>query len=138
MRTRQTSLPVIEGGKTDGRLRKRNDRLTLRSIEVDKHARPAQQAAGGQERRRRAMSMAAHRRGPGWRAGAALTVAVLAVSSSAPLIAYAAAPALAIAFWRNGLAAGVLTPVSLGSRRAELRAADRRDLLFCVLAGVAL
>ena len=68
----------------------------------------------------------------------ALTVAVLAVSSSAPLIAFAAAPALAIAFWRNSLATVALTPITLGPRRAELTGAGRRDLLFCVLAGVAL
>jgi drug/metabolite transporter (DMT)-like permease len=69
---------------------------------------------------------------------AALAVAVLAVSSSAPLIAFAAAPALAVAFWRNGLAAIVLTPVTIGPRRAELRGAGRRELTFCVLAGLAL
>jgi drug/metabolite transporter (DMT)-like permease len=69
----------------------------------------------------------------------ALVVAVLAVSSSAPLIAFAAAPALAIAFWRNGLATVALTPISLGPRRGELRrVVRRRDGLFCVLAGVAL
>ena len=73
---------------------------------------------------------------------AALAVAVLAVSSSAPLIAFAAAPALAIAFWRNGLAAVALTPVTLGPRRAEFRdivaGQRRRAGLFCVLAGLAL
>ena len=73
---------------------------------------------------------------------AAVTVGVLAVSSSAPLIAFAAAPALAIAFWRNALATVVLAPVSLGPRRAELRdvvAGDRRsDGVLCVLAGLAL
>ncbi len=68
----------------------------------------------------------------------ALAVAVIAISSSAPLIAFAAAPALAIAFWRNGLAAFALTPVTLGPRRAELRTARRRDLVLAVLAGVAL
>jgi drug/metabolite transporter (DMT)-like permease len=68
----------------------------------------------------------------------ALTVAVLAVSSSAPLIVFAAAPALAIAFWRNSLATLALTPVTLGPRRAELTGATRRDLTFCVLAGIAL
>jgi drug/metabolite transporter (DMT)-like permease len=68
----------------------------------------------------------------------ALAVAVIAISSSAPLIAFAAAPALAIAFWRNGLAALALTPVTLGPRRAELRTARRRDLVLAVLAGVAL
>jgi drug/metabolite transporter (DMT)-like permease len=69
-----------------------------------------------------------------------LVVAVFAVSSSAPLIAYAAAPALAIAFWRNALATVALTPISLGPRRGELRRVLRRRdaLVFCVLAGVAL
>ncbi|WP_433298345.1 DMT family transporter [Actinoplanes sp. CA-030573] len=75
---------------------------------------------------------------PGFTTVIALAVAVLAVSSSAPLIAFAAAPALAIAFWRNGLAAVALTPVTLGWRRGELTAAGRRSLIFCVLAGVAL
>ena len=82
--------------------------------------------------------MRSNRQRPGLLSGAALTVAVLAVSSSAPLIAFAAAPALAVAFWRNGLAALALTPVTLGFRRAELRTAARPDLIFCVLAGLAL
>lgn len=68
----------------------------------------------------------------------ALTVAVVAVSSSAPLIAYAAAPALAIAFWRNALATAALSPITLGPRRPELRGITRRDLGLCVLAGIAL
>src|SRR3954452_11990171 len=81
-------------------------------------------------------------RSPRQRAGLptvlALTVAVLAISSSAPLIAFAAAPALAIAFWRNGLAAVALTPGTLGPRRSELAGATRRAVTFCLLAGVAL
>ncbi|WP_250003310.1 DMT family transporter [Actinoplanes sp. M2I2] len=68
----------------------------------------------------------------------ALVVAVLAVSSSAPLIAFAAAPALAIAFWRNALATVVLTPITYGPRRAELFGASPRAKVFGVLAGVAL
>lgn len=75
---------------------------------------------------------------PGLTTALALAVAVLAVSSSAPLIAFAAAPALAIAFWRNGLAAVALTPVTLGPRRAELVGASRRAVVFALLAGVAL
>ena len=86
--------------------------------------------------------MRGDRRWPALPTVAALTVAVLAVSSSAPLIAFAAAPALAIAFWRNGLAAVALTPITLGPRRGELlevvRGDRRRDGLFCVLAGLAL
>lgn len=73
---------------------------------------------------------------------AALGLAVAAVSSSAPLIAYAAAPALAIAFWRNFLAVGVLGPAALVRRRAELRdmltGDRRRETRYSVLAGVAL
>ncbi|BCJ43033.1 hypothetical protein GCM10010168_02250 [Actinoplanes ianthinogenes] len=69
-------------------------------------------------------------------------MAVCAVSSSAPLIAFAAAPALAVAFWRNGLASVALTPVALGPRRGEVRDAirgsRRRAGVFCLLAGVAL
>jgi drug/metabolite transporter (DMT)-like permease len=69
-------------------------------------------------------------------------VAVVAVSSSAPLIAFAAAPALAIAFWRNALSVGLLGPVALVRQRAELRAvaarAGRRQGSYCVLAGLAL
>ncbi|MEU8077371.1 DMT family transporter [Catellatospora citrea] len=70
---------------------------------------------------------------------AAITVAIIAVSSSGPLIAYAAAPALAIAFWRNALAVGVLAPVTLTRRRAELRGL-RSDHAWrwSVLAGLAL
>ncbi|SCF38066.1 Threonine/homoserine efflux transporter RhtA [Micromonospora viridifaciens] len=72
----------------------------------------------------------------------ALALAVAAVSSSAPLIAFAAAPALAVAFWRNLLAVAVLGPFSLARRRAEFRAltvgVGRREGLYCVLSGVAL
>ncbi|WP_189078552.1 DMT family transporter [Mangrovihabitans endophyticus] len=68
----------------------------------------------------------------------ALAVAVLAISSSGPLIAFAAAPALAVAFWRNGLAFTVLTPISLGPRRPELVHMPRRAWTYCLLAGVAL
>lgn len=70
----------------------------------------------------------------------AITVAVLAISSSGPLIAYAAVPALAIAFWRNAIATAALVPVAATRRRAEIvdlfRPAGRRALLGCALAGV--
>jgi len=72
----------------------------------------------------------------------AMALAVAAVSSSAPLIAYAAAPALAVAFWRNVISVGLLGPFALVRRRHEFRAlarrAGRRDAGFCVLAGLAL
>ena len=71
----------------------------------------------------------------------ALVVAVLAVSASGSIVAYAAAPALAIAFWRNAMAVGVLGPAAAARRGEELvRLAGpaRRELLICVLAGAAL
>lgn len=77
---------------------------------------------------------------PTYLVGAALCVAVVAISSSGPLIAYAAAPALAIAFWRNGIAATLLAPVAGVRRRDELRhlasPAGRGVLLGCALAGL--
>jgi drug/metabolite transporter (DMT)-like permease len=73
---------------------------------------------------------------------AAIVVAVVAVSSSAPIIAFAAAPALAIAFWRNAAASAVLWPVAATRRRDELgelaRPKNRSALIGCVLAGCAL
>ncbi|MEV6602242.1 DMT family transporter [Actinoplanes sp. NPDC051346] len=75
---------------------------------------------------------------PAYLTVAALVMAVVAVSSSAPLIAFAAAPALAVAFWRNALAFAALTPISAGPRRAEVRTLLSADGLYCVLAGVAL
>ncbi|GIJ25787.1 hypothetical protein Vqi01_09490 [Micromonospora qiuiae] len=72
----------------------------------------------------------------------ALALAVVAVSSSAPLIAFAAAPALAVAFWRNLIAVTALSPFVLVRRRAEfgrlIGGTGRREGMFCVLSGVAL
>jgi drug/metabolite transporter (DMT)-like permease len=65
-----------------------------------------------------------------------LVVAVSAVSTSGPLIAAAAAPALAIAFWRNAMASGVLLPIALVRNRGELRSLTRREWLLAVTAGV--
>jgi len=67
-----------------------------------------------------------------------LAVAVAGVSMSAPLIAATAAPALAIAFWRNAMAVGVLTPVALWRHRAVLRAMGRRALGLSGAAGLVL
>lgn len=69
----------------------------------------------------------------------ALGIAVVAVSTSGPLTAYAAAPALALAFWRNTLATAVLVPASAIRRRTELAALWRnREVRWSVLAGIAL
>ena len=54
---------------------------------------------------------------------ALLGVAVLAVSTSGPLIRYAAAPALAIAMWRNALALPVLAIPAWRARRPTRREA---------------
>lgn len=67
-----------------------------------------------------------------------LAVAISGISLSAPLIAATAAPALAIAFWRNAMAVGVLTPVALFRHRAELRTMGRRAVLLAGVAGVLL
>ena len=67
-----------------------------------------------------------------------LCVALVAVSTSGPLIAATAAPALAIAFWRNAMASGVLLPVVLLRCRDELRGLDRRERRLAALAGLLL
>ncbi|WP_211247802.1 DMT family transporter [Cryptosporangium arvum] len=70
---------------------------------------------------------------------ATLGLAVAAVATSGPLIAAIAAPALAIAFWRLGLAALVLTPIT-AVRLARLPAErpDRRTVGRSLLAGALL
>ena len=67
-----------------------------------------------------------------------MLVAIVAVSTSGPLMAATAAPALAIAFWRNGMAAGVLLPWTLMRHRAELRSLPARDRALALLAGTLL
>ena len=65
-------------------------------------------------------------------------VALTAVSTSGPLIAATAVPALALAFWRNALAAGLLLPAVLLTCRDELRGLDRRERRLAALAGLLL
>jgi drug/metabolite transporter (DMT)-like permease len=82
---------------------------------------------------------ALHRPSPGDLA--LIVVAVAAVSTSGPLIrAAAAAPALAVALWRNLLAAAALAPaVALRPhRRAELSALSGRERRLVGAAGVLL
>ncbi|WP_418952437.1 DMT family transporter [Streptomyces albireticuli] len=67
-----------------------------------------------------------------------LGIAIAGVSLSAPLIASIAAPALAIAFWRNAMAIGALTPLVLLRHRAGLRGMGRRALLLSAGAGALL
>jgi drug/metabolite transporter (DMT)-like permease len=75
---------------------------------------------------------------PGRRDVLLLVLAIVAVSTSAPLVREAAAPALVIAFWRNAFAAGALVPISLTRHRDEITALDRRQRRLGVLAGVCL
>ncbi|MGH3328907.1 MAG: DMT family transporter, partial [Streptomycetales bacterium] len=67
---------------------------------------------------------------------ALMAVAVGAVSTAGPMIAAAAAPLLAVAFWRNALASGLLVPVALARFRHELVAMGRRTWGLALLAGV--
>jgi drug/metabolite transporter (DMT)-like permease len=62
------------------------------------------------------------------------------VSTSAPLVRGASAPALAIAAWRNLLASAVLVPLALARRptRTELRGLSPVDRRRCVVAGLLL
>ena len=67
-----------------------------------------------------------------------LGVAVVAIATSAPLIAACTAPALAIAFWRCLLGSGA-TAVWVGIRhRAEVAALTRRQWRLTVLSGLLL
>jgi drug/metabolite transporter (DMT)-like permease len=72
--------------------------------------------------------------------GAWLTVGVVAVSTSAPLIREIEAPALATAAWRNLLAAAVLSVAVAGSRslRAAATSLSRHERRLVALAGLLL
>jgi drug/metabolite transporter (DMT)-like permease len=67
-----------------------------------------------------------------------IALGVSAVSTSAPLIRAAAAPAFAVAFWRNAMAAGLLVPFTLVRARAELLGLDARERRLALLSGVLL
>jgi drug/metabolite transporter (DMT)-like permease len=67
-----------------------------------------------------------------------MLIALLAVSTSGPLIAATAAPALAIAFWRNAMGGAVLLPVALVRNRAELAGLSARERGLALMAGVML
>lgn len=66
---------------------------------------------------------------------ALIAVAVAGVSTSAPLIRWAAAPAFAVAFWRNALASAVLVPWVWTRARTELRSLSRSERRLALLAG---
>jgi drug/metabolite transporter (DMT)-like permease len=65
---------------------------------------------------------------------ALLSVAVLAISTTGPLIALCAAPALAIAFWRCSIGAAFMAPLA-GREFGAFRLLDRRGWWLMLLAG---
>uniref|UniRef100_UPI001FB59798 DMT family transporter n=1 Tax=Streptomyces sp. YIM 98790 TaxID=2689077 RepID=UPI001FB59798 len=69
-----------------------------------------------------------------------LTVAITGISLSGPLVTAIAAPALAVAFWRNAMAVAGLAPVVLSRPRLrrELRRMGRRELLLSLASGAVL
>ncbi|HEX5916583.1 MAG TPA: DMT family transporter, partial [Nocardioides sp.] len=67
-----------------------------------------------------------------------LGVAVLGASSAPPLMAAIAAPALAIAFWRNVMALPVAVPMALWQRRSDRRRVTARTALVIVFAAAML
>jgi drug/metabolite transporter (DMT)-like permease len=73
---------------------------------------------------------------PGGRDVLLMAIAVVGVSFSGPLTALAAAPVLAIAFWRNAGGAVVLLPVLLTRERPLLAGLRRRDFASSVVAGL--
>ena len=66
---------------------------------------------------------------------ALLAVAVVAVSTSAPLVRVADAPTLSIAFWRNALALPVLVALARWRSPGRLRALTRRERRLAAVAG---
>jgi drug/metabolite transporter (DMT)-like permease len=68
----------------------------------------------------------------------ALVVAVVAVSTSAILVRWSAAPAVVKAFYRVTFTVGLLLPWALSRYRAEFRRLRSRDVLFAGVTGVAL
>jgi drug/metabolite transporter (DMT)-like permease len=69
---------------------------------------------------------------------ALVVLGVVAVSFSGVLVRLADAPALAVAFYRTSLAAGVLLPLALSSKREEFRALNRPRLGLAVASGALL
>lgn len=67
-----------------------------------------------------------------------LSVALVAVSTSGPLIAATAVPALAVAFWRNAFGGAVMLPIAAVRAGQELRGLDARERRLAVAAGLLL
>jgi len=69
------------------------------------------------------------------RHAALLAMGVVAVSFSAIFIRLAHAPAVSIAFYRNGFAAALVVPLAVARRRPELRALTGRQGLILTASG---
>lgn len=69
---------------------------------------------------------------------ALLGIVVVAISTSGPIIAVTLAPALAIAFWRSVIGAGLTAPWVLIRRRSEFLRLTRREWMLGLGAGLLL
>ena len=69
---------------------------------------------------------------------ALMAVAIAAVSTSGPLMAAIAAPAMSVALWRNVLGVAAIAPFAMSARRDELRGLTRRERQWALGAGVLL
>lgn len=67
-----------------------------------------------------------------------LGCALVVISFASIWIRWAEAPSLSIAVYRVGLAALILTPIALSTRRQQLQALTPRDLRYALLGGVCL
>lgn len=67
-----------------------------------------------------------------------MIVGVLAVSLSGPMMAAMLVPPLALAFWRNAMAAAVIIPAAALGRRDEIRGLSPRRLALVLVSGLAL
>lgn len=65
-----------------------------------------------------------------------LAIAIAFISTSGPIIAVTAAPALAIAFWRCFLGSVATAPWVIWRHRQEFRRLDRREWRLTILAGL--
>lgn len=69
---------------------------------------------------------------------AVLGIALIVISFASIWIRWADAPAISIAVYRVGLAALMLSPIALSTRRPQLRALTQNDLRYALLGGVCL
>ncbi len=66
------------------------------------------------------------------------TIAILGVAASGPIMAATAAPAIAIAFWRNALGAVLMGAPTMLRQRSKFRQLTGKDVFWAAVAAVAL